>query len=130
MGGVPNKNFYRQFKIYGQKTNDDYYMMYETVKRRIKHFKDWGTPDLIVVDGGKPQITAAKKAFVEIGENLPLVGLAKKLETIIVPRGEKFLEINLNNNDPAIHLLQRLRDEAHRFARKYHFKLRFKSLVG
>ena len=130
MGGVPNKNFYRQFKIYGQKTNDDYYMMYETVKRRIKHFKDWGTPDLIVVDGGKPQITAAKKAFVEIGVNLPLVGLAKKLETIIVPRGEKFLEINLNNNDPAIHLLQRLRDEAHRFARKYHFKLRFKSLVG
>lgn len=124
--GFPEKRFYRQFKIYGQKTNDDFYMMNETIKRRLKHLENWGVPDLIVVDGGKPQITAARKAFTDCNADIPLIGLAKRFETIIIFTSSKFIEITLGRNEPALNLLQRIRDEAHRFARKYHFKLRMK----
>lgn len=123
---------------------NDFAMMEEVLKRRFGH-DEWHMPDLIIVDGGKGQISAALKAFAKSGINIPLIGLAKREETIVIPKfpisydksqtvrdgnkymdNLKFLEISLSKNSPALHLMMRIRDEAHRFAVSYHRKLRSK----
>lgn len=84
-------------------------------------------PDLIVIDGGRGQVAAALKAFIAIDVEPPaLVGLAKKHETIIF--GDERPPLNLPLNHPALNLLQRLRDEAHRFANTYNADLRSKKI--
>ena len=84
-------------------------------------------PDLVVIDGGRGQIASALKAFIAIGVEPPaLIGLAKKHETIIFPDERE--PLNLSINDPGLNLLQRLRDEAHRFANTYNADLRSKKL--
>jgi len=108
---------YRKFKIYTKVTPDDQYMMKEVVWRRLKH-PEWGTADLIVVDGGKPQISACLSLT-----TIPLIGLAKKLETITIKTENKWIEINLPPNSHTLRLLQRLRNEAHRFANRYRKEL-------
>lgn len=126
--GVPDKNYYRHFKIINGKTSDDYSMMKETLDRRLKHTDDWGLPDLLVVDGGKSQTKAAKEMLEANNLSIPAIGLAKRLETIVIPKKQGYTIIHLGIGTPALKVLQRIRDEAHRFARKYHFKLRLKSL--
>lgn len=124
---------YRKFRINTKVTPDDQYMIKEVVYRRLQH-PEWGTPDLIVVDGGKPQVAAALSAAIlsEHSElkDLPVIGLAKKQETIVIKPGDQFIEINLPKNSTALNLLQSLRDEAHRFANRYRKSLMLKSING
>jgi excinuclease ABC subunit C len=134
INGEPEKNLYRRFKIKTAK-NNDFAMLYEAVLRRLKHISEWGKPDLILVDGGKGQVSAAMTALSEAGIKIPVVGLAKRNEEIVIPVSKDILGwhykvLRLGIDNPAVQLLQRLRDEAHRFARAYHFKLRLKQLVA
>lgn len=131
INGEPNKNYYRQFKIKKASGQDDYAMMRETISRRLKHLEDWGKPNLIIIDGGKVQVGAAFQVMKEAGIVLPTIGIAKRLEEIIIPRGEEgYTIVKLREDNPGLHLLQRLRDESHRFAKRYHFKLRLKKVLS
>jgi excinuclease ABC subunit C len=116
--GKITPNQYRKFKIYSKIIPDDQFMIKEIIYRRLKH-SEWNYPDLILVDGGKPQVSAANSVC-----NLPIIGLAKKQETIVIKNSNKWAEINLPKNSPSLQLLQQLRNEAHRFAINYHKKLR------
>lgn len=116
--GEAEKKFYRHFKIYQSKKRSDVDSMREVIRRRIKHLGDWGRPDLIVIDGGKPQLSKVHDLLET--ENLPFIGLAKRLETIVILTNGSFTEVRAEG--AYLHLLQRIRDEAHRFARRLHHK--------
>ncbi len=126
----PAKNEYRQFKIKTVDGIDDFKMMEEVVFRRYKRIKDENKnlPDLILIDGGKGQLTAALSALHknEI-YNIPIIALAKREELIFIPG--KSEPLKLNRNSSALKLLQNIRDEAHRFAIEFHKRLRKKELV-
>jgi len=125
--GRPLRAEYRRYRIRETEGIDDYSAMYEVVKRRLRRLKEEGgaPPDLLLIDGGLGQVRAALKAMREVGLDVPLVGLAKRLETLHLPDGEV---IQLPISSPALRLLMRVRDEAHRFALKYHRNLRKKRL--
>lgn len=108
---------YRKFKIRTKATPDDQFMMKEVVYRRLNH-PEWGTPDLIVVDGGKPQVSAVSSIT-----SIPIIGLAKKEETIVIKNKNNWQEIILPQKSQALLLLIRLRNEAHRFANRYRREL-------
>ena len=114
--GKPDKNEYRKFKLKTVLNKiDDFQAMKEIVSRR--YFNNSNLPDLIIIDGGKGQLNAAKEALENLGINLntvELISLAKRLEEVFKP-GEK-KSILLDRQSKALHLLQRIRDEAHRFA--------------
>ncbi|MFA6518925.1 MAG: GIY-YIG nuclease family protein [Candidatus Shapirobacteria bacterium] len=123
---------YRKFKILYKASPDDQLMIKEIVYRRLKH-PEWGTPDLIVVDGGKPQVTAAETVVSKIYDlrsKISVLGLAKKLETIVIKNGDSWQEINLPHHSTALRLLQQLRDEAHRFANRYRKELISKQWIN
>ena len=123
--GRPDKAHYRRFQIKSFTGNDDFRAMEEVVGRRYRRLAEEGKPlpDLVVIDGGRGQIGAALKAFLSLDLVPPaMIGLAKKHETIIFP--DERAPLNLPLNSPALHLLQRLRDEAHRFANTYNADLR------
>jgi excinuclease ABC subunit C len=132
--GEPVKQKYRRYKIKTVKHADDYGMMYEIVKRRLtRGLKDQTLPDLLVVDGGKGQLGVACQAMRELGvEDIDAIGLAKSRfqdltrtpEKVFLP-GQKDPLI-LTKHHSVLHLLQRVRDESHRFAIAYHRKLRQK----
>lgn len=124
--GEVDKSQYRKFKIKKDGKPNDFAMMEETLTRRLKH-TDWPNPDLLIVDGGKGQITSALKAFKATGVYFPLIGLAKREETIIT---SDFTEILVPRSTGALQLIMRIRDEAHRFALTYHRKLRAKAMVS
>lgn len=135
--GRIDKSEYRKFKIKFKDQPDDFAMMFEVLFRRLKRekseserMKKWGLPDLIVVDGGKGQVSMALEAMSDVGVNVPVIGLAKKFETIVYkdPDSEEYKEINVEGSNPGLLLLIRLRDEAHRFAQSYHHKLRIKKI--
>lgn len=123
--GEADKTYYRHFKIRRRQGNSDVDSIKEVLIRRKQHFEDWGVADLIIVDGGKPQVSVAQDVIWDI----PLIGLAKQFETIVIYHEGKFVEIKLPNG-PAKYLVQRLRDEAHRFARRLHHKQVSKHLLG
>ncbi len=128
INGEPEKSYYRHFKIRQTKTNSDIDSIGEVAKRRIKYLSDWGKPDLIIVDGGAAQVGAFTEVFKN--EKIPVLGLAKRLETLVIPSDKlktKYVQVRIHG--PALNLLQRLRDEAHRFARRYHHSLIRKSLL-
>jgi excinuclease ABC subunit C len=130
--GEKESALYRKYKIRRENTPNDFAMMEEVLTRRLKH-TEWKYPDLLVVDGGKGQITSALKALASHNLQIPLIGLAKREETIIIPKGiseDHFEEVSLSKNSPALQLLMRIRDEAHRFAITYHRKLRSKKMTG
>ena len=106
-------------------------MMREVLRRRIKR-SDWEIPNLIVIDGGRGQVSAVLQVFTEEKINIPVIGLAKRKETLIIPirinHGVDFLEVKLPKSTPGVNLLRRIRDEAHRFAIAYHRLLRKKAL--
>ncbi|QYM78907.1 excinuclease ABC subunit UvrC [Horticoccus luteus] len=127
--GRPDKDHYRRFQIKSFIGNDDFRAMEEVVGRRYRRLAEEqrALPDLVVIDGGRGQIGAALKAFVAIGLTPPaLIGLAKKHETIIFP--DERAPLNLPLSHPGLQLLQRLRDEAHRFANTYNSDLRSKKI--
>jgi excinuclease ABC subunit C len=126
---VPDKSGYRLFRIRGDIGNDDFRAMEEVVGRRYRrlHHERQSLPDLVVVDGGKGQVHAALKAFLTHDlPPLPIIGLAKREETIVFPDARPGLR--LPPHSPALRLLQHLRDEAHRFANTYNAKLRSKKI--
>ncbi len=126
--GVPDKTLYRHFKIKYAKAGNDPGALSEIAKRRSKWISSWGRSDLIIVDGGKAQVKAFYDVFNKLG--IPVVGLSKRLETIVIPRQKDKLEyIEVRPKGPALYLVQRIRDEAHRFARRYHHKLLSKYLL-
>ena len=123
--GRPDKDNYRRFQIKSFIGNDDYRAMEEVVGRRYRRLAEEKKtlPDLVVIDGGRGQIGAALKAFVALDLTPPpLIGLAKQHETIIFP--DERPPLNLPLNHPGLNVLQRLRDEAHRFANTYNANLR------
>lgn len=121
VGGVPEKKFYRRYKITTKDAPDDYAMIREVLTRRLK--SDVPLPDLFVIDGGKGQLNVA----LSIISKRPVIALAKREEEIYTQDGKI---IRLPKNSAALHLLQRLRDEAHRFSRKYHFLLRRNNMLA
>lgn len=169
--GEKDASQYRKFRIKRDwdkrlKKNlpNDFAMMSEVLKRRFKH-EEWSMPSLLIVDGGKGQVTSALTALAESGISVPLVGLAKREETIVVPKfsdteldtavksykellnlrfagnpeeklqtiivdEKNFREVSFPKNSPASQLVQRIRDEAHRFAITYHRLLRSKSMIA
>ena len=127
--GKPHKDHYRRFQVKTVEGSDDFASMAEIVGRRYARVRNEGgaLPDLVMVDGGKGQLMAALRALWKLEiRDLPVIGLAKQMEEIHVP--EQALPIRLPGNSPALHLIQRLRDEAHRFANAYHQKLRKRRL--
>jgi len=126
--GIPDKKNYRHFKIKTVDGADDYAMMEEVVGRAYSRRKEEGKrmPDLILVDGGKGQLKASMNAILPLGLNLNVVSLAKEFEYIFLNHRET--PVILSRDSKALKLLQRIRDEAHRFALGYHRKLRGKKL--
>jgi excinuclease ABC subunit C len=129
LAGRPAKKWYRKFSVLRSAGRDDFAMMEEVVRRRFGHDEDFGgPPDLLLVDGGKGQLSSALAALRAAGkEGIPVVSLAKER----VRGGEKVFRervflpgrknpIVLPGNDPLLHLLMRVRDEAHRFAVTFH----------
>ena len=126
--GKPKQAHYRRFKIKTVPAANDYAMLHEVLVRRFKRAGDasdtWAIlPDLVLIDGGKGQLNAALEAMTEVGaKSVTAIGLAKENEEIFVPG--KSEPIVLARSSPGLKLLQRLRDEAHRFALNYHQKVR------
>jgi excinuclease ABC subunit C len=126
VAGVPNKGQYRKFKL-RIGGNDDFAHMREVITRRLqpRNVKAWGLPELLLIDGGKGQVSAAQGAVQELGCQIPLIGLAKRHEEIIVPKSiGQFEVLQLPKNDDGLKLLMRIRDESHRFAVSYHSTIR------
>ncbi len=137
-GGRPAKQEYRRFKIRGVEGADDPASMAEVIRRRLERLKQEDekflpAPDLILLDGGKGQLSAVSPVFEEfrVGEDLPdipLRSLAKRDEEVFEPGRPE--PVRLERNSPELHLLQRVRDEAHRFANTYHRTLRGKAMTA
>jgi excinuclease ABC subunit C len=147
--GVSNKGEYRKFKT-RKDQNNDFYNMHETISRRLseKNRKAWGLPDLVLIDGGKGQLDAAIRARDEAGlPRLLFIGLAKREEQVVISRersgvllnegmlhklggftteSKDFVLVNVPHNTNLVKLLQRIRDESHRFAVSYHSVLKVK----
>ena len=134
----PNKKQYKRFKLETPGPND-YEMMRELLSRRFKKLSekndnknkdnrfDEEYPDLILIDGGKGQLGIATEVLKEYNlEHIPIIGLAKEFEEVFIPQSSYPIIIPKNNE--GLHLLQRVRDEAHRFAVTYHRKLRSKNI--
>jgi excinuclease ABC subunit C len=126
--GIPDNAQYRRFKIRQDNVPNDVGMIEEVIRRRFSH-DTWSKPNLFIVDGGKPQVLRASAVFKEISCTVPLIGLAKRREEIVVEFDGHITHFRLSLTDPAIHILQRIRDEAHRFAIGYHKKLRQKGFM-
>lgn len=150
VNGEKESSKYRKFKIRQENKPNDFAMMEEVLTRRLKH-TEWEYPGLLIVDGGKGQVSSALKVLQSNNLQIPLIGLAKREETIVIPlnrhaelvsashqefngipkqvRDDKFIEVSLPKESSSLHLIQRIRDEAHRFAITYHRKLRSKAFI-
>ena len=129
LNGKPDRSKYRRFRIKSVREQDDFACMAETVKRRYTRLRDErrAMPDLILVDGGKGQLGMVCRELAKLGlDHLPAIGLAKEFEAIFQPGESK--PLRLGQDCGALKLLQRVRDEAHRFANKYNAELRLKKI--
>ena len=131
--GRPRTGEYRRFRIKEVQGANDFASHQEVLRRRFRRVRTgeegneeelrWQLPDLVVIDGGKGQLSAAKKTLDELGyHDLAVVGLAKEREEIFLPERDE--PVLLPTTSPALYLMQRLRDEAHRFAITYHRSMR------
>ena len=143
--GVSANKEYRHYRIKTVEGANDFASMYEVITRRLSHGLDeleerraqgldpeggkfsW-LPDLILVDGGRGQLSAAREAMLAQGLDIPMIGLAKRIEEIVLPDEEESLL--LDRHSPALHLIQRVRDESHRFAIIHHRTLRSKASIA
>lgn len=125
-GSVPDKSNYRRYRIKEVNKNDDYACIAEVVKRRYKRLIIQNDlPDLIIIDGGLGHLNIAKKELDNLGLDIPIIAIAKKNEEIYK---DSLNPILIPKDNPALHLIQKVRDEAHRFAHKYHLLLRSKNI--
>lgn len=128
--GFPKPSLYRRFRVKMVARADDYAMIQEILRRRFKRGiageGSWAVmPDLILIDGGKGHLATALEARQELGvDSIPMASLAKENEDVFIPG--KPAPVDIAKDSPALHILQRARDEAHRFAISYHQKLRSK----
>ena len=136
--GKPRSGEYRRFRIKTVTGANDFASHQEVLRRRfrtvrageegVEEARRWAMPDLVIVDGGKGQVSAAKEVLDELGlHDLPLAGLAKEREELFLP--DRSEPVVLPATSPALYLVQRLRDEAHRFAITYHRDLRARRSV-
>jgi len=137
--GLPRKSDYRRFKVRSVDQQDDFASMEEVLRRRFTAYlaeaalpvEERGRfaypPSLVVVDGGAGQLGRAVKVLDELDLEIPVIGLAKKLEEVYIPGRPEPLTIG--RGEEALYLLQRVRDEAHRFAITYHRSLRDKRMI-
>jgi len=125
VNGEPEKKLYRKFKIKTVEGNNDFASLQEVLRRRLDRLvsgdEKFTCPDLIIIDGGKGQLSSVKQVFDEYNLGIDLITLAEREEIIYTYSGQ---EIVLDHRDSALKLLQRIRDEAHRFAITFHKKLR------
>jgi len=126
--GKPAKDLYRIYNVQTVEGPNDYATMEEIITRRYKDLPTDSLPDLLVIDGGKGQLPSVQDALARIERitDIPLIGLAERLEEIYVPRGTK--PIRLNKDTPSLRLLIQMRDEAHRFGVKHHTHKRDKDV--
>lgn len=131
INGLSKKSEYKKFKIkITEGKPDDFLSMKEVLTRRLSHLgeKGWDKPDLIIIDGGKGQLSSVMQIVKEMGvDGIDFVSLAKRQEEVFLPNKSK--SILLPRESSALFLIQRIRDEAHRFAITYHRKLRSKSAL-
>ena len=143
--GLPNKREYRRFKVNDVPGNDDYAAMAEVVRRRLQAYLDERDrpvnergdkpgkfaypPQLLLVDGGKGQVSATKRVVDELGltDEIPVAGLAKRFEEVYVP--DRSEPVAIPRGSEALFMLQRIRDEAHRFANSFHRERRSKRMT-
>lgn len=129
INGLSKKSEYKKFKVKSTEGKpDDFLSMKEVLTRRLSHLgeKNWDKPDLIIIDGGKGQLSSVMQIIEELGvKGIDVVSLAKRNEEVFLPKNSK--PIILPRKSSALFLFQRIRDEAHRFAITYHRKLRSKS---
>lgn len=128
--GMSKKTAYKKFKLKTTEGKpDDFLSMKEVLTRRLSRLgeKNWEKPDLIIIDGGKGQLSSVMEVVEEMGiTGIDFVSLAKREEEVFLPHQSKSIRIPMNSN--AMFLIQRIRDEAHRFAITYHRSLRSKAL--
>ena len=134
INGRIDKREYKRFRIKAKSTPDDFFMLYEVLFRRLLHETDpkrksWGLPSLIVLDGGKGQLSSGMEVMTKLNVDIPMIGLAKKEETVVF-FDNGFHELVLGTGSPGMRLLINLRDESHRFAQKYHHMLRSRKIFG
>ncbi len=131
INGLSKKSEYKRFKIRTTEGKpDDFLSMKEVLTRRLKHLgdKNWDKPDLMIIDGGKGQLSSVMQIIEELGvEGIDVVSLAKKHEEVFLPKQSD--PVILPQNSSALFLFQRIRDEAHRFAITYHRNLRSKTMT-
>lgn len=132
--GYVDKKEYRRFKINNQKLQSDFERLQEVMRRRLK--QNWSKPDLFVVDGGRPQIEAIKIVLEEFKQKIPLIGIAKQPDRIVIGKRLRtrsglmsYPTLFFKDDRSGLNLIRQLRDEAHRFARKYHLLLRGKMMI-
>lgn len=120
--GLLDRGEYRRFKIKNPNAVSDFDRLGEAIARRLKN-KSWPRPDLIVIDGGSPQLRRLQPLFDQMQDPIPYIGLAKHPDHLILPgdsrKVSEYIKINANQDNIGLHLLQQLRDEAHRFANNY-----------
>lgn len=128
-GGEPAKAQYRRFKIKcAEGKPDDFASMNEVLARRLEHLEDWGEPDLLIIDGGKGQLSSACEALEAAGlGEIPIISLAKRYEEVFLPGQSR--PVLIPKDSPALFLLQQIRDEAHRFAITFHRERRAKATL-
>lgn len=128
--GLSDKDNYRRFRIKTVEEANDYKMLAEALYRRYQRLKEerLPLPDLILVDGGKGQLRSGKEALAALDLDIPIISIAKREEEIYTQASPR--PIKLKSNSPGLRLIQRIRDEAHRFALKYHHILRRKQFLN
>lgn len=128
--GIADKNNYRRFRIKTVSGIDDYKMLSEVVRRRYERLiaEKLVLPDLILIDGGKGHLLTVRNELKNLGLRIPLASIAKEQENIYTQDSARPIKLNLDT--PALNLMRRIRDEAHRFAVSYHHILRRKRIIG
>ena len=137
--GLPKTSEYRRFRIRTVDGQDDFASMEEVLRRRFAAYlkerdlsieergKFSYPPSLVVIDGGAGQLSRAVRVLEDLDLDIPVVGLAKRMEEVYLPGRPE--PVRIPRDEEALHLLQRVRDEAHRFAITYHRKLRSRSMI-
>lgn len=124
--GKIDKKEYKRFKIKNHNLSSDFERIKEVLERRFKN--DWPLPDLLVIDGGRPQVKIVLEILKNFNKDIPVIGIAKNPDRLIIGQ-ENFLTVKFPQTHKGFNLIRLLRDEAHRFAKKYHLKIRNKNFL-
>lgn len=127
VNGEPDTRLYRQFRLREKNTRDDPRMLAEVLQRRLTH-PEWDYPSLILIDGGEPQLAGIQKELrveTTLINRIPFIGLVKGEERIVIPTGKNiFRSASVGQKNLGVQTLMAVRDESHRFARRYHHLLK------